>query len=406
MFESKVASAAAVAAVAVLASSGAAQAQTVQDRNAGAGVRVGGFILLPAVDIGAEHSDNVFAQSVNEQSDTLLWINPRADLVSNWSVHSLALNAELLSRRYNEFEAQNTTDWTLGANGVLEITRRARVRGAASYTSGSEQIADNPNIGLREALEFTEWQYRAGGDVGFNRLELNFEAGVNEIDFDDGVLNNGSAIDQDSRDRRTVTALVGARYEVSPLTRVFVTASTNQREFDTTGLVNRDSEGVEVIAGVAFEASSLILGQFGVGYFDQSFDNRGTGDESGVSVRGALDWMPTPLISVGLTAERGVRDTGLIDAVSSIATGVTTTVDYEWRRNVILSADAGYSNNDFVGLDREDVAWSFGLGASYIINRTASVVTRFNRTDQDSSGSALGRDYEENVVSLSLRLQR
>jgi len=135
------------------------------------------------------------------------------------------------------------------------------------------------------------------------------------------------------------------------------------------------------------------------------FDDPRAGSTTGLGLQGRVEYFPTQLLTVELTADRTVQSTGLVGAAGVNHTGFGVRGDYELLRNVILTARAGRLVDNFQGLDRKDRIWTATLGANVLVNRRVGVNLLYTRYNQDSSGLARGADFAVNRVQVGLVLQ-
>jgi hypothetical protein len=80
-------------------------------------------------------------------------------------------------------------------------------------------------------------------------------------------------------------------------------------------------------------------------------------------------------------------------------------VDYEARRNVIVTGRAGFETDQYLASDRHDRTLNLSVTATYLIDRHAGVSLTYQHTDQASSGAALGPVYQDNQLILSLKFK-
>ena len=373
------------------------------------GVRAGAFMLYPMLDVGVSFDDNIFSSPVNEQSDTIYTIAPSARLVSNWLNHELALFANAKSRIYSDFDTFNSTDWTAGGDARIDIVRNAYLTGSLSYTDAYEPLYDNPNSGLREPVQYSLLDANVGAQWELARTRVGVFVDNKQYDFEDGVLMNGATFNQDDRDR-TVTQ-TGARvdFAVSPDTALFAAVQYNVHDYDQmppAAAINRNSDGYQALVGVNFDLTRLMRGEIGIGVMSQSFDAPGIADTEEMTGSAKVEWFPTELLTITANASRYVGDPGVFGAAGVIATRASLTADYELLRNVILTAEGAIYKDDYQGLNRDDDRWRGSLSGEYKLNRVLGVYADYTHWNQESSGTALGRDYQENILSLGVRLRR
>lgn len=383
------------------------------------GMRVGTLLVFPKVTIAAEHSDNILASSINEKSDTIWRVQPEVSVNSDWSRHQLTVFARTSINRYQDNQAENTTDWGLGAAGRLDVTRATQVNGRLDYTRGTEpRSSPNAQI-LPPGTDPVQYDVLAVGLVArheFNRLLVTGRLDSQKFEYDSPQTASGTIIDQSYRDR-TVT-VVGARldYALSPATAMFADVSTNLRDVNrgtAASAIERSSDGYQALVGVNFEITALMRGDIGVGYMRQKFDNPNTKDLEGFSTSAQVAWLPTQLTTVTLNASRTIEDSAVPDAPGYLSTNLRGRVDHELLRNVILTGQVGYGKDEYSQLvqsgaalaqAREDRRISAGVGATYLINRTLGVSATYNYLDQETR-KGVGSNFKENRVAATLTVQ-
>lgn len=373
------------------------------------GVPFGAYRAFPVLELGAVHNSNVFATEAAEESDTSYSLDTSVNLVSDWGRHALDFNLGSSSLFYSDLDDQNVTNLTAGADAQLDIVRGAFLTGSVQYLDGAEALAQSPTVGLVEPIDYNTLSAELGAVVEGVRTRLTTRVGLSESDYDDGVLFDGSAQDQDFRDTTTIDASARVDLAVTADTAVYVEAGFNTRDADLDPpqvFANRDSDGYEILAGAAFDITNLVRGDVGVGFFSQSFDQAGVAEVEELAVRGLVEWFPSPLFTVALEAERGVGDAGLGGAAGSIVSEFGVSADYEVLVNAILNGGISYREDDYQGFDRTDSVWAVNLGGEYLINRAAAIYAGYSYADQSSDGTGPGREYEQSIFRVGLRLQR
>lgn len=374
------------------------------------GVPMGGFVLYPEILVGAEFTDNVFGTDTNTEEDLVWHVDPSVELRSRWTTHELNFSLAAPMRYYNDFDEADTSDLIAEGNGRLDIYRDFYVHGSLGYGNRTEALSSSPtNLPLAEPIEYTTTDGSLGFVKAFNRLRVSGEAAYASYDYDDGVLFNLTPVDQDDRDRDVIEGGVRFDYAVSPGTALFLAVGANSRDYDLdppATIVNRDSEGYEALVGANFDVSRVMRGEIGVGYLNQTYDEPGVGESSGLAVRTNLEWFPDELVTVSFAASREVGDAGAFGASSYIANNASFAIDYEWRRNVIFGVSTGYSFDDYNGIDREDARWSAEVSADYLMNRGAALFVQIGHYEQQSDGLQEGRDYDINRAVIGIKLRR
>ena len=79
-------------------------------------------------------------------------------------------------------------------------------------------------------------------------------------------------------------------------------------------------------------------------------------------------------------------------------------VDHAFRRWLIGTVKAGYGNDDYVGLGRDDNRYSLGVALTYKINRSLQLKGEIDQYWLRSSQPE--NNYNETLFLLGLKLQR
>ncbi|RAK52644.1 outer membrane beta-barrel protein [Phenylobacterium deserti] len=378
------------------------------------GVRAGAFMAWPKLTTTVEHNDNVYATAVNEQDDIVAHVVPEVVLTSTWSRHMVQAFARAQIHRFKDLETENTEEYSVGAQGRLDVLRSFQVRGGADWSRLVEPRTSSASpTNTLEPIRYELSTANIGAIREFNRLRVSGRFDVRRFDYENGVTTTGAPVLQDDRDRSVYTVTGRAEYAVSPDTALFAQVSGNTRAYRLNNpsaslypaFVNRDSEGYEALVGANFELSALVRGELGVGYLHQEFDDPRFNEIDGLGARAQVEWFPTQLVTVTLTGSRTVEDAGIIGSSGYLSSNLGAQLDYELLRNVIVGAQASYGNDDYEGIDREDKRFVAGVSATYLMNRNVGLTVGVTHFEQESDGAAGGQDFEVNRVGATLTLQ-
>lgn len=371
------------------------------------GVRMGGFMLYPTVTLSEEYTSNVFAEPVNERDDFVTHLGAGLSLRSNWNNHALGFSANAEQRWFAEFDEQNAFDGTVGADGRIDVSRDTQIGFGASYGSLYESIAYTPSNALvAEPISYTQESANVYASQRFNRFRIGLEGRTVSYNYDDGVLLGGGPLEQDDRDVEITEAVARADLAIGGSTALFVAVRGNWRKNDVSVPVNRDSDGREVIAGVAFDLANLARGEIGVGALKQEYEQPGASDVDGAAARARIEWFPDDLVTVTFNAQRDIGDAGYQGATGYVSDTLSVQADYEFRRSLVFGLGVWGAQDSYRGIDREDTRRRYDASADYIVNRTASAFLQFSSYSQQSDGAQRGREFDAHRVWVGLRLRR
>ena len=89
------------------------------------------------------------------------------------------------------------------------------------------------------------------------------------------------------------------------------------------------------------------------------------------------------------------------DRPNSLAS-VSIGVDHELLRNLILTAETAWSEDDYNGLDRTDTRFAASFSAIYRLDRRYGLTAGLAYLDQSSSGMAAGPTYRSTRLSIAV----
>jgi hypothetical protein len=316
-----------------------------------------------------------------------------------------ALNAFVTAdiARFADNSSENTNDWRAGFDGRFDIDRSMNLSGGFKYEDLHEDRSSPDQTGAAEPVPYTRLGPQAKLTKRFNRLNIQLGGELLDYNYDDVPTRIGTTLDMDDRDRMEGRGTVRLGYKIGPRYEAFVRGEYNNRNYDDSADdngVDRDSKGWETVAGVAIDFGGITFGNVFLGYLRQEFDDPALPNISGLSFGGDLTWNITRLTTVKLAASRTVEETTLSGAAGAFSSRAGVTVDHELLRNLILSAEAEYRNNDYKGIDREDDIGRLGIGANYLLNRYLKLQVHADHIRRESN--AVDGDYSSNRALIRI----
>jgi len=370
-------------------------------------LRLGRIALTPRATARALYDSNIFASG--EATGDLI-LRPAAGADAEWASGSLAVeaDADVERRQYLDHGAQSTTDYGLGAALRYAPRRNTALFAGARIGRETESLADpSAPLNSRRPVQYDILSSFVGAARGFNRLRVAGRLSAEDRRFGDGVDAFGDPIDQGFRNRSLLTAEVAMEYALGPNRSLFALVSANRRDYRNRPALDpvRDSRGYRVEAGASFMLTPLIRGRIGAGYFSQDFESPLFSTVSGLAVRGRLEYLVTQLVTLSLTASRGVEESSTLGSGAFVATRIGMQADYELFRNLILSASVSEERDRFQDLDRRYAIRRAGLSADYRLSPRFRIDAEYEARDQDSRGAALGRDFVRHQVTLGFTVE-
>lgn len=373
------------------------------------GIPMGGFRLFPALDVRGTYDDNVFKRSA-ALSDWFFTIAPAARLKSQWGRHFFEVYGGLNYYNYATYTDENLTDWKMGSDGRIDISRAAMLAVNGFYGQFHELWSAPNNIIGFQAAPNRYFQGHADVTSAYqpNRLGIGVGASFDRYNWTKTPRNGGGFLYNDDRDQYRYQAYAKVFYDFSPGYTAFVKASYDERDFDLffdrSGL-HRSSHGYRVDGGLNLQISHLVAGEIYAGYLQQSFAQNvplPLPNVSGFDFGAQLDWYISPVFTAHLSGSRTLDDVILSGVSVADNKNVAISAEYEFRPNIIVLGRFSYTDSRYVGSSRTDSYPSVGVGVKYLMNRYVSA--DFNYTYSDRATDIAAFKYTDNTVSFGLTL--
>lgn len=374
------------------------------------GYRLGSFLLNPSLTLSPGITSNVYTDNENKTGDIFLIAEPILRATSDWSVHRVVLEASGDLRRYGKAKVRNQNGWDVSAAGRLDISQdlivEASVEGGRRFESpfSDDVVANTTNI---SSYLHSLASLKASYTVGRTRLVGAWDRST--YDFNEVTFSDRPARDQRFRDRTTnrLTGIVD--YALSPSLSVYGELILDQNDYPfllINGDPNRDSRGYALIGGTNFDLAGLMRGSIGAGYSRRNYKSSLYPDASGLSVQAKVDFFPTPLTTVGVTAQRQIQDAGLGGAGAYSDNRATIRIDHELLENLLLTLDGDAARRSYFELDQYTNVWSAGFAARFQMTRAFSIGGNIRYGSSRPHGENLGNAFDEFRAIVSVRIRR
>lgn len=350
------------------------------------GYRLGSTLFHPQLTAGLLYDSNVFAAPSGGQGDLAYVLAPHLTILSSTPrfSHKVDLGAEIY--RFREFSSENRVDAHARYDGRAEIAQGLEVQTRFEAARRHEERGDASTP--RDAatpIPYTDLRGEATLTKSIDRYGVAVNASARKLIYEDVNSIDGTLLDQSSRDGTIFSAYVKPFYEFSPGYRAFARLRANKRDYAATGTQDQDSRGYDAHAGLDFVMTPLISGSVEAGYLNQIYENSLSPEADGLSFVGRLTWLFTPLMTVKFVAERKVAETITPGFGPRLDTSVGGQLDYELLRNVIVSAGAKYTQEDFGNDGRKDNVTRAMAGVEYLMNRHLKLGARYEYLQRDSN---------------------
>ncbi len=371
------------------------------------GIRVGTFIVRPAVEVTSGYDTNP-SRVPDARGSWFYQVAPELLARSDWERHQLTAEIRSSYSEYPSVPLANRPNIDAKVDGRIDVTRLSHIDLQGRYLLSTD-YPGSPNIpaGLAKLPVFQTVGGTAGFTQGFNRLEISAKGMVDRTEYQDSLLTDGSTSSNKDRDYNRYGAALRGSYEVTPGIRPFAELYADTRIHDLKVDRNgdmRDSEALIPRIGSTIEISRKLTGEVSIGYVTRTFKDPTLPDIRGLIVDGSLIWTATGLTTVRLTAKSTEDESVLANVSGVLRRDAGLQVDHAFRRWLIGTAKLGFGLDEYVGSPRVDHRYSASVGLAYKLTRSVQIKGELRQEWLRSN--ITGNDYTATIALIGLRLQR
>lgn len=385
------------------------------------GIKAGGFMIFPKLDINNEYDSNIYRRDKNlgTVDSYIAHFSPGFDVKSNWNQHALNFSFD---SNFAIFSAQSNQNYFQDIftrlDGRVDVWRGSFMDAAFSFNSIHEDRGSPDQVAGKTPTFYDtkdmQWFYTHK----FNKVSIKGGLDAERYDYQDNTTSLGTILKMSSRSRWEYLPSIRLGYEIQPEYEAFVKFTYKDVDYDTLVLSNgagtafqRDSHGYNALGGMAFDLTGLITGDVSVGYLSRTYDDARLPNISGVNGFLNLKWRPTSLTTVLPSFYRDIRETTQEGVAGYLSTGVRLGVEHELLRNILLKAGANYENNDYRGFnpnnpilqnrqDRNEDIYGASAGVKYLLNSNFSTDLAYRFQSRDVN--YLFTNYEVHEVMFNI----
>lgn len=376
------------------------------------GISIGALRLKPYIEEDIGWSSNPELVPGSQKSSAFLMSQAGFALDSDWS--SSALRADMKGGLTDYFSnpAADTPFANGDINGRLDVTRDLSFDAGASLalatlSASSLGLASNVGFGSSGAPLTATYGAALGGNQKFGRLDLSLHGSLDRTVYGDTSYSDGAVDDLSSDDFNDWGLRGRATWRVSPVLTPFLDVLVDSRLYDAREDqfgYQRSSDGIAVRVGGEIDLSKVLTGSVDIGYGLRNYQNPRLANVTSPLFDASLTWTATPLTSVALKSVSSIAETTQAGAAADVQHTTTLEVDHALRRWLALCGTVSYATDLYAGLPWRDATTTFGLSASYNINR--DVVLKASASRQFYVSNQPGTNYTATILMMGVKLQR
>jgi hypothetical protein len=373
------------------------------------GMRLGDFFWFPHGEVDEEYNSNIFAIQ-SPTSDFITVLQPGFDLLSSLPRNAINLHAGAAAQFYARDPTQNTASGFVSTDGRLDIDAHSGLFGYATVAHlVTPRTSPNSPGNAAEPLTYNSYSGRFGYDQSGRRLGYDASVGVDATQYYPVPLIGGGSASQNTSNTIIPGGALRVSYELIPDYRAYVRASGSFYDYPNTlpGSVSFNSTVYRVDIGLEILPRHLIYGEVYLGFLAQRFQHTSLSSTTAPDGGGRLVWNVTRLTTLNFNALRTFLTSNPTSGTGAgyLQSVVTASVDHELRHNILLNASAGYENDSYQGISRDDNVLSAGASMRYLLNRNLFLAGSYSYQKRTSSGSNAGIPYSQSIVMLRLGTQ-
>ena len=359
------------------------------------GIRADGFVINTNLAQGLGYDSNAIGQP---QAKPSLVVQTEASVSarSDWGRNSLKFNAGMNSRQYPAQSQQSTLDWNAAVGGTYDIGRH-QAGLDFSHIKSAQTPRDLSNPLLTAPVPYTVDSVQSSFTANFGRFAL-----VPSLDFGmwrfDDASQSRTPLTLSYQNRNVLTTNLVGRYAASAQRSLLIILRGVQTRYVATvsGQPSRDSQGVDVLAGVEYSAGAVWRYRALAGYQTRQYASSAFRPLSGPTMEANILWQPPGLTSVTGSALHTIADASLTDNTSYTLSQVRLTIDHELRRNILLQVRGEADSAVYPQNAGSATLYIAGASATWLVNRRVRVIASYDYTHRQSGSSS----YSESVTLL------
>lgn len=366
------------------------------------GVHLGGFRLDGFAELGPGLDSNIFGRRRGVKADGFTEEAVGLAVESQWTRHVLGLSANFDSRQHFRNSGLDYQDFDVGGFGRYDFSAVTSLEGGFRHYRDHLDVysADVQAAGFSRPVPFTSDEAVVTARTRLNRIGLVANGAYRTYRFEDTVI-AGQPQRLSQNDFASAAGNFGASYTFVPGRTVTALLRLQDIRYDNVAARARDSFTWEALFGFEYDLDGVWQGRLAVGWQQREYDGPLKALQ-GPAIQGQLTWLPTQLTTVRFNLARTIEESIRQDAVSYQRTRAGITLDHEYLRNVILSADARLDRREYDRPSQTITDAVFTLSARWLLNRGVALIGSYSHSARLEATGGIEK-YDRNLVQVRLR---
>lgn len=381
-----------------------------EDPYAPVGLRLGGIVVTPGIDLlaGTDTNPHRTGGGSQRKGSMLYQVSPDVTVMSDWSRHQLQADLKGTYSYYPDVDDANRPSLDARVQFRGDISRDTTLNLEARERIETQRPGSQD---LTSAVKGRPAYYTHSGSAGVThrvgRTAITATATVDRTTYENGTTYSGATYDLQDRNFSAYGGRLRGAYEITPGITPFVEVSADTRQYDSEidkSGYKRSSTGLIGRVGTTFEITRTLTGEASAGYGTRSYQDGRLAALSGALVDASLVWQASPLTKVTLKAASEFQETTTTGSSGSVSRKMTLDVAHDLLRNLTVTGSLGYTIATYQGIGTIEQTALAGLKLDYKIDR--NIVVRGSYAYERAISETAGQGYLAHTFLLGLRLQR
>ena len=367
-------------------------------------------IFKPQLTTIAQYDDNIYTDESETVSSFIYYLKPSVAFLIEDGINRYGGEYILTSSLYSDNQEANDnddmTDHEFSLFAYNEFTSKHRTDLYLGYDNLHERrgsgLTDGDPFRFSTPIDYDQRVARFHYQFGGRYAKMRLGTGVLYYDKE---YNSYTGLTQYS-DFDRVTFSVDADYQVGDVTFLTVDISTADISYSH----HRDNESIKdnrdnrVLVGLTWRGTDIINGRARFGYQYKIFEEAELDDFHGNTVDLRVNWIPKQRSIYSITLSRAAEDYNTVggdagDYINNFTGSVGW--QYQWTSKFDSNIQFAYSNEDYIGSDREDKTTNINAELIYGFSRWLNLSAGWEHLV--SSSNTDNYDYDQNIFTLSLK---
>ena len=369
--------------------------------------------FTPSVALTQSYDDNIYTETNDTNGDFITNLDAKLKVDASFeNLRKLQFNFGINQEIYADNANDNRLDYNAGVLARSNLSDGVVWTGSADFRHAHNNRGDNetdPTASAEKAPAYDMARAKTSLNVKANQFTFKPRLGLAAYTFKDYNLRNGSAVDQDYRDR--IEYIAGGRlsYGVLKTTDIFIDAEYAPNDYDVSGTNNRDSNGSRYLTGIAYKPSKNLSAEFGIGYMNRTFDRASFDNIHALATQSSVNWSYEDGGRVRISLERSIGETTQMNVGGTLRTGTRVSITKNLAEDLTGKLDARYFSTAYQGglgatggaKDRTDNLFGFGAELEYQLNEKLALTADYNYVNNGSNQNSA--EYTKNVFLLGMK---